>query len=76
MPCPATSFETWLFQQVAGAVEENEVTAMLLTGLHAVLAGVRARPPEPRAAGALMDLAERVHLPLDHLTALLATLEA
>jgi hypothetical protein len=72
----AKSFETWLLHRVAEAVEGNEVSAALLTDLHAAMAAVRARPPEARDALALMDLAERVNLPVDELTELLATLEA
>jgi hypothetical protein len=76
IPDPAAPFETWLLHRVADAVEGDEVSADLLTDLHAAIAEVRARPPEARDALALMDLAERVNLPLDELTKLLATLEA
>jgi hypothetical protein len=76
VPDPAAPFETWLLHRVAEAVEGNEVSADLLTDLHAAMAEVRARPPEARDALALMDLAERVKLPVDHLTELLATLQA
>jgi hypothetical protein len=57
-------------------VENREVSAMVLTDLHAAMAEVRARPPEARDALALMDLAERVNIPVDELTELLATLDA
>jgi hypothetical protein len=76
MPDPADAFETWLLHRVAEAVEGREVSADLLTELHAAIADVRARPPEARDALALMELAERVNLPVDHLTELLATLQA
>jgi hypothetical protein len=76
MPDPAAPFETWLLHRIAEAVEGNEVSATLLTDLHAAIAEVRARPPEARDALTLMDLAERVNLPVDELTELLATLEA
>ena len=76
MPDPAQPFETWLLHRVAEAVEGNEVSADLLTELHTAIAEVRARPPVARDALALMDLAERVNLPVDHLTELLATLQA
>ena len=72
----AQTFETWLPHRDVEAVEGNEVSATLLTDLHAAMAEARARPPEARDALALMDLAERVNLPVDHLTDLLATLEA
>ena len=52
------------------------MSADLLTELHAEIAETRARPPEERHALALMELAERVNLPVDRLTELLATLEA
>jgi hypothetical protein len=52
------------------------VSADLLTELHAAIAEVRGRPTEARDALALMDIAERVNLPLGHLTELLATLKA
>ena len=69
-------FETWLLHRVAEAVEGDEVSGDLLTDLHAAIAEARARPPEARDALALMELAERVNLPVDHLTELLAALEA
>ncbi len=59
MPDPADPFETWLLHRVAEAVEGDEVSATLLTDLHAAIAEARARPPEARDALALMDLAER-----------------
>jgi len=76
MPDPAAPFETWLLHRVAEAAENREVSADLLTEIHAALAEVRAWPPEARDALTLMDLAERVHLPVDHLTELLVTLQA
>lgn len=76
MPDPTEPFETWLLHRVAEAVEGREVSADLLTEFHAALAEIRARPPEARDALTLMELAERVHLPVDHLTELLATLPA
>jgi hypothetical protein len=76
MPDPAEPFETWLLRRVAEAVEGDEVSATLLTKLQAAIAEARARPPEARAALALMELGERVNLPVDRLTELLATLEA
>jgi len=76
MPDPADAFATWLLHRVAEAVEGREVSADLLTELHTAIAEVRARPPEARDALALMDLAERVNLPVEHLTDLLATLQA
>jgi len=75
-PNVAKPFETWLLHRVAEAVEGAEVSADLLTELHTAIAEARAQPPEAREALALMDLAERVHLPVDYLTELLATLEA
>ena len=76
MPDPAEPFETWLLHRVAEAVEGGEVSADLLTELHAAIAETRERPPDERHALALMELAERVNLPVDRLTELLATLEA
>jgi CRP-like cAMP-binding protein len=76
MADPAEPFEAWLRRRVAEAVESAEVSADRLTELHAAIAEARARPPEAREALALMDLAERVNIPADHLTELLATLEA
>jgi hypothetical protein len=76
MPDPMKPFETWLLHRVAEAVEAREVSADLLTELHAAMAETRARPPDERYALALMELAERVNLPVDRLTELLATLEA
>ncbi len=52
------------------------MSAELLTELHAAIAEVHARPPEARDTLALMELAERVNIPVDELTELLATLEA
>jgi hypothetical protein len=72
---PPEPFETWLLHRVAEAVEGNEVSADLLTDLRAAMAEVRARPLDTRDALALMELAERVNLPVDHLTELLTTLE-
>ena len=76
MPDPTEPFETWLLHRVAEAVENREVSANLLTDLHAAIAEARAQPPEARDALALMELAERVNLPVDELTELLATLDA
>ena len=76
LPDPAEPFETWPLHRVAEAVEGDEVSADLLTDLHAAIAEVRARPPEARDSLALMELADRVNLPVDELTELLATLEA
>ena len=73
---PPEPFETWLLHRVADAVEGAEVSADLLTDLHAAFAEARAQPPEARDALALMELAERVNLPVDHLTELLAALQA
>ena len=74
-PDPADAFETWLLHRIAEAVEGGEVSADLLTELHAAIAESRAQPPEARDALALMELAERVNLPVDYLTELPATLE-
>lgn len=38
---PAEPFETWLLHRVAEAVEGNEVSANLLTDLHAAIAEVK-----------------------------------
>lgn len=73
---PRIPFETWLLHRVAAAVEGNEVSATLLTNLHAATAEVHARPPAARDTFALTELAERVDLSADELTDLLATLEA
>jgi len=75
-PEPPEPFETWLLHRVAEAVENREVSADLLTDLHAAIAEARERPPEARYALALMELADRVDLPVDRLTELLATREA
>jgi hypothetical protein len=75
-PDPAEPFETWLLHRVAEAVENREVSADLLTDLHAAMVETYARPPEDRHALALMELAERVNLPVDRLTERLANLEA
>ncbi len=69
-------FETWLLRRIAEAAENGKVSADLVTDLHAGMAEVRAGPLEARDALTLMDLAERVHLPVDHLTELLVTLQA
>jgi len=76
MPEPTDPFETWLLHRVAEAVEGAEVSADLLTELQAEMAEARAQPREARDTLALMDLAERVNLPADELSDLLATLEA
>ncbi len=73
---PTDAFATWLLHRVADAVEGAEVSADLLTELHTAITEMRARPPESRDTLALVDLAERVNLPVDHLTELLATLQA
>jgi acetyl-CoA carboxylase alpha subunit len=64
MADPTAPFETWLLHRVAEAVEGAEVSADLLTDLHAAITEVRARPPEARDTLALMELAERVNLPV------------
>jgi hypothetical protein len=76
MPDPSEAFETWLLHRVAEAVEGREVSADLLTDIQAEIAEARERPPEARNALALMELAERINLSVDHLTELLATLQA
>jgi hypothetical protein len=76
MPDPREPFETWLLRRVAEAVEGAEVSADLLTELQAEMAEARERPAEARDALALMDLAERINLPVDELTELLATVQA
>ncbi len=76
MSDPAESFESWLLHRVAETVKGNEFSADLLMELHAAMAEVRERPAEARDAFAVMDLAERVNLPVDELTELLVTLEA
>lgn len=76
MPDPTDPFETWMLHRVAEAVEGREVSVTLLTDLHTAITEVHARPPEARDGPALMDLAERVHISVDELTDLLATLEA
>ena len=48
MPDLAEHFENWLLRCVAEAVEGDEVSASLLTELHAAIAESRARPPEAR----------------------------
>ena len=73
---PAEPFETWLLHRVVEAVENREVSAALLTELHTAIAETRAQHPEERDALALMELAERVNLPVDHLTELLAAFQA
>jgi hypothetical protein len=45
MPDPAAPFETWLLHRVAEAAENREVSADLLTEIHAALAEVRAGLP-------------------------------
>ena len=75
MSNPTEAFETWLLHRVAEAVECDEVSAALLTELHAEIAEARARPPETRDALALMELADRVNLPVDQLTELLSALQ-
>jgi hypothetical protein len=76
VPDPAEPFETWLLHRVAEAVEAGEVSAELLADIHAEIAETRGRSPDERLALALMELAERVQLPVNQLTELLATLEA
>ena len=76
MSNPTEAFETWLLHRVAEAVEGAEVSADLLTELQAAMAEAHTRPPEAQDALALMELAERVNLPMDHLTELLAALQA
>lgn len=73
---PADAFEAWFRHRLAEAVEGGEISADLLTGLHAVLEEIRNRPPQARDALALMELAERVYLPADHLAELLTSLQA
>jgi hypothetical protein len=73
---PPDLFETWLRLRLADVVENGEVPASLLTNLHAALADLRTRPPEARHTLALMELADRVHLPVDRLAELLAALGA
>jgi hypothetical protein len=75
MPDPAEPFENWLLHRVAEAVEAGEVSADLLADIHAEITAARERPAEERHALALMELAERVNLPVDRLTELLANLE-
>jgi hypothetical protein len=75
-PEPTDAFETWLLHRVAQAVEAGEVSATLLTDLQGGIAEAHEGPPEDRHALAIQELAERVHLPVDRLTELLANLEA
>lgn len=63
MPDPADTFETWLLQRVARAVEAGEVSADLLTDLQAEITEAGERPPEDRHALAVQELAERFNLP-------------
>ena len=72
----AEPFETWLLHRVAEAIEAGEVSANLLTDLHAAIAEARARPAEAQGALAIMELAERINLSVDQLTELLAALQA
>ena len=76
MPDPAEPFETWLLRRVAEAVEAEEVSSDLLTEIHAAIVETQGRRPDERYALALMELAERVQLPADRLTELLANLDA
>ena len=75
-PDPAEAFEGWLLRRVGEAVEAGEVSADLLSEIHAAIVETRGRPPEERDALALMELAERVQLPVDRLTELLGALQA
>lgn len=70
------SFETWLLQRVAHAVEADEVSAALPTDLQAEIAKARERPSEDGDALAVQELAERLDLSVDQLKKLLADLEA
>jgi hypothetical protein len=76
MADPTEPFETWLLHRIAEAVEAGEVSADLLAGIQSAMAETRGRSPDERHALALMEFAERVNLPVDRLTELLATLEA
>jgi len=76
MPDPAELFETWLLRRVAEAVEAGEVSADLLADIHAAMAETRGQSPDERHAVALIELAERVNLPVNHVTELLMTLPA
>jgi len=60
MSDPAEPFETWLLRRVAHAVAAGDVSADLLTDLHAEIADARDRSPDDRHALALQELAERV----------------
>jgi len=75
MSDPAEPFETWLLRRAAEAVEAGEVSADLLAEIHSQIAETRGRSPDERHPLALMELAERVQLPVDRLTELLANLE-
>jgi len=75
-PDPAETFEPWLLHRAAEVVEGREGSADLLTDLHAAIVEARVRPTEARGTVALMELVERVNLPVDHITELLATLQA
>ena len=75
-PNPADPFESWLLRRVAEAVEPGEMSADLLTDLHAAIAETRGRDPEDRQALTLMDLAERLTLSMDRLQELLTGLQA
>ncbi len=76
MPDPAAPFETWLLHRVAGAVENREVPAALLTELHAEIAEARENQSPEREAVAIQELAERMGLSVGQLKQLLASLEA
>ncbi len=76
MPDPLGSFETWLLQRVAQAVEADEVSATLLTELQAELAEAHASPREEQDTLAIHELAARCGLSPDQLGELLEALEA
>jgi hypothetical protein len=76
VPDPTDAFETWLLHRVVQAVEAGDVSAALLTELHAEITEAHGRPPGERHALAVQELAERFGLLTLRLKELLATLGA
>ncbi len=75
MPEPLESFESWRLRHVAQAVEAEEVSADLLTELHAEIAAVRVKPQEEGHAAAIQHIANLAGVPEEETAKTLDTIE-
>jgi hypothetical protein len=72
---PLESFETWLLQRVAQAVEEGEVSADLVLELRNAITDAQDRSPGEGHAVAVQDVADRLGISADQAAQSLENLE-